>query len=71
LRQAGLDVRLDGNDGLMHNKVLIIDDEIVVLGLIISPAPRSASNDENLIVVFDSYIAGSIEKPLSDLPGGQ
>ena len=31
-KQAGLDVRIDGNEGQMHHKVFIIDESIVVLG---------------------------------------
>jgi phosphatidylserine/phosphatidylglycerophosphate/cardiolipin synthase-like enzyme len=57
LRQAGLDVRLDGNTGLMHNKVLIIDDQIVVLGSYNFTRAANQANDENLVVVFDPYIA--------------
>jgi phosphatidylserine/phosphatidylglycerophosphate/cardiolipin synthase-like enzyme len=57
LRQAGLDVRLDGSPGLMHNKVLVIDDKIVVFGSFNFTRAANQSNDENLIVVFDSSIA--------------
>jgi phosphatidylserine/phosphatidylglycerophosphate/cardiolipin synthase-like enzyme len=56
LRQAGLDVRLDGSPGLMHNKVLIIDDEIVVTGSFNFTRAANQSNDENLIIVFDASI---------------
>ena len=31
-RAAGVDVRLDGSPGQMHHKVMIIDDQIVVMG---------------------------------------
>jgi phosphatidylserine/phosphatidylglycerophosphate/cardiolipin synthase-like enzyme len=62
LRQGGLDVRLDGNAGLMHNKVLIIDDEIVVLGSYNFTRAANQSNDENLIVVYDAALAGQYQK---------
>jgi phosphatidylserine/phosphatidylglycerophosphate/cardiolipin synthase-like enzyme len=57
LRQAGLDVRLDGNSGLMHNKVLVIDGEIVVLGSYNFTRSANRSNDENLLVIHDAEIA--------------
>jgi phosphatidylserine/phosphatidylglycerophosphate/cardiolipin synthase-like enzyme len=41
----------------MHNKVLVIDDKIVVFGSFNFTRAANQSNDENLIVVFDSSIA--------------
>ena len=31
-KKAGLSIFLDGNPGLMHHKVIIIDQEIVITG---------------------------------------
>ncbi len=56
-QQAGLDVRLDGNPGQMHHKVLIIDGEIVVMGSYNFTKSAEENNDENLLVVFDEEIA--------------
>ena len=56
-RQAGLDVRLDGNPGLMHHKVFIIDRSIVVAGSYNFSASAEERNDENLIVIYDPDIA--------------
>lgn len=56
-REAGLDVRLDGEDGLMHNKVLIIDGSIVVLGSYNFTASAARYNDENLVVLHSSPLA--------------
>lgn len=56
-RSAGLDVRLDGERGLMHDKVLIIDEEIVVLGSYNFTASAEKYNDENLIVIHSPEIA--------------
>jgi phosphatidylserine/phosphatidylglycerophosphate/cardiolipin synthase-like enzyme len=61
LRQAGLDVRLDGNSGLMHNKVLIIDDEIVVLGSYNFTRAANQTNDENVVVVMSAQLAGQYQ----------
>jgi phosphatidylserine/phosphatidylglycerophosphate/cardiolipin synthase-like enzyme len=55
--QAGLDVRQDGNPGLMHHKVLIIDEQIVVFGSYNFTNSAETRNDENLIVVYSPEIA--------------
>lgn len=57
--QAGLDVRLDGNQaGLMHHKVIIIDRGIVVTGSYNFTASASDTNDENVVIIYNSSIAG-------------
>jgi len=56
-RQAGLDVRLDGNPGLMHHKVIIIDRNIVITGSYNFSASAEEVNDENLIVIYNADIA--------------
>jgi len=56
-RQAGLDVRLDGNPGLMHHKVIIIDRSIVITGSYNFSASAEEVNDENLIVIYSPDIA--------------
>lgn len=61
-RAAGLDVRLDREDGLMHHKVIIIDRKIVVLGSYNFTASAEKNNDENLLVIHDAGIAGQFLK---------
>ncbi len=56
-RVAGLDVRLDGDSGLMHHKVLIVDKQIVVLGSYNFTASAEKSNDENVLVIHSPEIA--------------
>ena len=56
-RQADLDVRLDGIDGLMHHKVFIIDESIVVLGSYNFSQNAEQRNDENLLIIYDPVIA--------------
>jgi phosphatidylserine/phosphatidylglycerophosphate/cardiolipin synthase-like enzyme len=58
LQQAGLDVRLDGSEGLMHHKVIVIDGEVVLFGSFNFTRSANERNDENLVVVFDSGMAG-------------
>lgn len=52
-----IDVRLDGEEGSMHNKVLIIDGEIVVTGSYNFSANAEKRNDENLLVIHDIVVA--------------
>jgi phosphatidylserine/phosphatidylglycerophosphate/cardiolipin synthase-like enzyme len=56
-RAAGLDVHLDGNPGQMHHKVIIIDDQIVVMGSYNFTASAETTNDENVVVIYDPEIA--------------
>ena len=57
-KQAGLDVRLDGNQvGLMHHKVIIIDKSIVITGSYNFTASAEKNNDENVVIIFNSTVA--------------
>ncbi len=56
-RQAHLDVRIDGNDGLMHHKVFIVDGKIVVMGSYNFSQSAEEKNDENLLIIYDPVIA--------------
>lgn len=49
--QEGLDVRLDGAEGLMHHKVMILDSCIVVTGSYNFSRRAEEKNDENLLVL--------------------
>jgi phosphatidylserine/phosphatidylglycerophosphate/cardiolipin synthase-like enzyme len=56
--QDGLDVHLDGNQtGLMHHKVIIIDNHIVVTGSYNFTASASETNDENVVIIFNTDVA--------------
>ncbi len=57
LAQAGIDVREDGIDGLMHHKVFIIDGEIVITGSYNFSRSAEKRNDENIIVIYNAEIA--------------
>jgi len=56
-KQAGLMVRLDGNEGLMHHKVFVIDGKIVAFGSYNFSQSAEEKNDENLIIVYSEPIA--------------
>jgi phosphatidylserine/phosphatidylglycerophosphate/cardiolipin synthase-like enzyme len=56
-RQAGLDVRLDGNPGLMHHKVIILDRSIVIAGSYNFSASAEERNDENVVIIYNPDVA--------------
>jgi phosphatidylserine/phosphatidylglycerophosphate/cardiolipin synthase-like enzyme len=58
LTRAGLDVHLDGNVlGLMHHKVIIIDQKIVITGSYNFTDSAETTNDENVVIIFNPEIA--------------
>jgi phosphatidylserine/phosphatidylglycerophosphate/cardiolipin synthase-like enzyme len=56
-RQAGLDIRLDGNPRNMHHKVIVIDEKTVVTGSYNFSLSAENVNDENVLVFHDPRIA--------------
>ena len=54
---AGLDVRLDGNSRNMHHKIIIIDEDIVVLGSYNFSRNAEENNDENTLIIYNADIA--------------
>jgi phosphatidylserine/phosphatidylglycerophosphate/cardiolipin synthase-like enzyme len=61
-RKAGLDVHLDGNPGLMHHKVMIIDGRFVIFGSYNFTASAETKNDENLVVINNPEIAAQFTR---------
>ncbi|HLD94106.1 MAG TPA: phospholipase D-like domain-containing protein [Anaerolineales bacterium] len=57
LTANGIEIRLDGEEGRMHHKVLIIDGEIVVTGSYNFSANAEKRNDENLLVIHNAELA--------------
>jgi len=57
LIKYGVDVRRDGNPGLMHHKIIIIDHSIVVTGSYNFTASAEEKNDENIIIFFSPDVA--------------
>jgi phosphatidylserine/phosphatidylglycerophosphate/cardiolipin synthase-like enzyme len=57
LRAEVHDVLPDGNPYIMHHKVIIIDDETVILGSYNFTASAGEDNDENLLVIHDAEVA--------------
>jgi phosphatidylserine/phosphatidylglycerophosphate/cardiolipin synthase-like enzyme len=57
LRRGVHDVLVDGNPYIMHHKVIIIDDETVILGSFNFTVSADESNDENLLIIHDPEVA--------------
>jgi len=62
LTGAGLDVRLDGNAYTMHNKVIIVDGQIVITGSYNFSANAEEQNDENILIIHHAEIAAAYEQ---------
>lgn len=54
---ASLPIRRDGNPDILHHKVLIIDDSIVVMGSLNFSGNAADSNDENTLIIHNTAIA--------------
>jgi phosphatidylserine/phosphatidylglycerophosphate/cardiolipin synthase-like enzyme len=61
--KAGIKVYSYAKDGLMHNKVIIIDRKIVITGSYNFGKNAEETNDENVVIIHSSMIA---EKYLSE-----
>lgn len=57
-QQAGIDILPDGNPYMMHHKVIIIDQAIVVTGSYNFSRNASDYNDENVLILHSAEIAG-------------
>lgn len=57
LRREGVNVRQDGNPYILHHKVFIVDETIVVFGSFNFSNNADTSNDENLLIVHHPEIA--------------
>lgn len=58
LKDFGLNVIKDKNKAIMHHKVFIIDNEIVITGSYNPTGSGNKRNDENIVIIHDKVIAG-------------
>lgn len=56
-KEAGLEVRLDGNPRQMHHKVMVFDAETVAFGSYNYTYFAENRNDENLLIIRDASLA--------------
>ncbi|HEY3117537.1 MAG TPA: phospholipase D-like domain-containing protein [Chloroflexota bacterium] len=61
LKQAGLGVILDRNPWAMHDKLILIDGHIAILGSFNFSRNADRENDENLLIVDDPNLTGAFE----------
>lgn len=54
---AGINIRQDGNRGILHHKVMIIDETIVITGSFNFSANAGRANDENVIIIRNRDLA--------------
>jgi len=54
---AGANVRQDGNPNILHSKVFIIDESIVVMGSFNFSASARDNNSENLLIIHNADVA--------------
>lgn len=57
MRDAGMDVFEDGNCYIVHHKVIILDERIVITGSFNFTANADRSNDENMVIIDDPALA--------------
>ena len=57
LKRAGVDVREDGNCGLMHDKVFVVDGRTVVTGSFNWTRQAQEANDENAVFADNQWLA--------------
>lgn len=50
-------VKLDGNKGIMHEKIIVIDGVTVIFGSFNFSGQANTSNDENVVIVHDPAFA--------------
>jgi phosphatidylserine/phosphatidylglycerophosphate/cardiolipin synthase-like enzyme len=57
LLAAGIEVRSDGKHAIQHNKVMLIDDDIVITGSYNFTKSAESRNAENIMIVRSTYAA--------------
>jgi len=68
LKSAGIELRNDTNpSGIMHNKVAIIDNRIVITGSFNWTNSAENSNNENLIVIHSVDAASRYESEFQNI----
>jgi phosphatidylserine/phosphatidylglycerophosphate/cardiolipin synthase-like enzyme len=53
----GINVKLDGNNRNMHDKVFIIDKQVVITGSYNFSSSAENRNDENTVIIHDAELA--------------
>jgi len=67
LKDFGLDIKVDGNKYNMHNKFIIVDDEIVITGSPNFTFSGNNRNDENGVVIFNKDLALKFDREFNNI----
>ena len=65
LKEAGVEVYQDGNPYVMHHKVIVVDDHLVIFGSFNFSDNAAQDNDENLLVVDDPVFANAFSAEIN------
>jgi phosphatidylserine/phosphatidylglycerophosphate/cardiolipin synthase-like enzyme len=57
LEEAGIPVKFDNHVGLMHNKFVVVDKQILITGSYNWTKRAEEQNDENVVIIHDEEIA--------------
>lgn len=67
MRRAGIDVLTDGNPYIMHHKVIIIDQSIVIAGSYNFTNSAADYNDENVLIIHSREVAAMYMKEFESI----
>ncbi|MBS3163402.1 hypothetical protein J4427_01810 [Candidatus Woesearchaeota archaeon] len=67
LKENGVDVRLDSNPYLLHDKTFIIDNNILVLGSYNPTSAGNNKNDENILIIYNKELANKMNSRFSGI----
>ena len=56
LEEVGISVFVDGNKYTMHEKMILIDDDTLILGSYNPTKSATTKNDENLLIIEDKIL---------------
>ncbi len=70
LRDAGIDVVLDSNAHLMHDKFAVIDGKVVLTGSFNWSLSADRYNDENLLILRSGDLASEYESEFDEMWAG-
>ncbi len=69
LARAGITVLPDGNNAMLHHKVIIVDGQWTILGSYNFTASAAGDNDENLLIIKNAAVARAFISEYSRVRG--
>jgi phospholipase D len=62
LKRSGIECRKDSNQTLLHDKIMILDNSIVITGSANYTNAAKTTNNENIVIIRDRQISNSYQK---------